>query len=471
MVQRLIVFSVFFGTHSGTHREDYELMTATPTYLLSRPSGYYFRIRVPHDLKDILRVSEIKSAIHHTNRSQAFKTARRLSVITESLFDEIRLNPYQWTKDEFKTWRKQYLRKEHTHRIPSYDSKEAPTHKHAPRLNDIIEKYTAEQTTSGQWTRKSQLENEATYRLATRIIGNISSSHITFEHIRNYKDTLRHLPANINKNPLYKEKSIDAILAMHPKPMAINTINKNISRLSSLLKWAMKHGYIAMNYAEGMQLKLTKRPDEEREAYNHNDLTTLFSSKIYKDNMYKHSYYFWLPLLGLFTGARLNELCQLYLNDIQKHDDIWIIDINNNSEDKRIKSKASKRQIPVHPTLLNIGFVTHIEKLKEKGETRLFPELKKRRDGYGQDASKWFRRLRLELGITEKDFHSFRHTFAANLRNNGARFEDISDILGHSNSTTTARYTKGISIRKAYQCILLLKFKIHLSTILFNNNQ
>ena len=34
--------------------------------------------------------------------------------------------------------------------------------------------------------------------------------------------------------------------------------------------------------------------------------------------------YYWVPLLGQYTGARLNELCQLYVNDIKEIDKIII---------------------------------------------------------------------------------------------------------------------------------------------------
>jgi len=86
---------ILFGVFWYTRRYTGEKMSrkSTPSYLLDRPSGYYFRVRVPHDLKDHLNRSEIKTSIGHTSRSQALKVARRLSVITESLFDEIRENP------------------------------------------------------------------------------------------------------------------------------------------------------------------------------------------------------------------------------------------------------------------------------------------------------------------------------------------------------------------------------------------
>ena len=37
---------------------------------------------------------------------------------------------------------------------------------------------------------------------------------------------------------------------------------------------------------------------------------------------------FWLPLIALFTGARINEICQLHTSDIQEKNGIAFISIN-----------------------------------------------------------------------------------------------------------------------------------------------
>ena len=90
------------------------------------------------------------------------------------------------------------------------------------------------------------------------------------------------------------------------------------------------------------------------EVFNKDDLTKIFSSPIHKKKEYLHSYY-WLPLLGLYMGARIEELCSLYLEDFKVEHGINIISINginiisiNSNHDKKLKSKAAERLIPVH---------------------------------------------------------------------------------------------------------------------------
>jgi len=149
----------------------------------------------------------------------------------------------------------------------------------------------------------------------------------------------------------------------------------------------------------------------------------------------------------MHTGARLNELCQLEINDIRQQDGIWVFDINSAGPEKQLKSKAAKRLIPVHPKLLDLGLLTFVEQLRRRGELRLFPELPVRRDGAGQSASLWFGRYRKSLGLyhqtPKKDFHSFRTTLINTLKQKRLPEPEIAALVGHATETMTfGRYGK-----------------------------
>ena len=227
-------------------------------------------------------------------------------------------------------------------------------------------------------------------------------------------------------------------------------------RISSLFEWAIKYGYTNVNPAKGMVIKNPKLARNERQVFSDEDLNKLFNSEIFTRRIYKYPYYFWLPLPGLYTGARLNEICQLYLKDFQIIDGINVIKIIDDMPDKRIKTKEAVRNIPIHSKFVELGLLDYVNKLLERGEDRLFPELNDNRDGYGHAASKWFARYRVKCGLVEdgKVFHSFRHTFINSLKQIGISKEKISELVGHEDgSETFGRYGKNFNIRNLAEVI------------------
>ena len=154
---------------------------------------------------------------------------------------------------------------------------------------------------------------------------------------------------------------------------------------------------------------------------------------------------FWLPLLALFTGARINEICQLHTDDVQEKNGVPFISINEEDE-KHVKTKAGIRQIPIHSELIKIGFLDFVAEIRAKGERLLFPEVMTdlvrgtKRDQLSPSAplSKWFNHFiesvnarNPELKFTpEHVFHSFRHTVRTEFRRNRAPEDDVCRICG-----------------------------------------
>jgi integrase len=165
---------------------------------------------------------------------------------------------------------------------------------------------------------------------------------------------------------------------------------------------------------------------------------------------------FWLPLLGLFTGARLNELAPLTAADITRDEATGIACINIKEvleQGRPLKTEGSARVLPVHPELIRIGFLRFTDEIASSSgpQGRLFPLLKPGpKDGFGEAWSKWFGRFKRALGITNKDsvFHSFRHGLKDALRR--ARVgEDVNDALtGHSNATIGRSYGARDMVRR-----------------------
>ena len=142
---------------------------------------------------------------------------------------------------------------------------------------------------------------------------------------------------------------------------------------------------------------------------------------------------FWLPMLGLFTGGRISELAQLDIADVQKHEDIWGISINDEG-DKSLKSSAAIRLIPIHTKLLECGFLDYVNDAKAHG-TKLFSYLTPDKFGsYGGTPSERWGKYLDKIGITEKrkTFHSFRSTSNDCLKHNGVNEESRCQFVGHA---------------------------------------
>jgi integrase len=337
----------------------------------------------------------------------------------------------------------------------------------SPTLSEVIKNYSEEQQRGNRWTAKTAGETQASFTLLLEIVGNVPVN--TIPNLRDFKNKLLTLPPNYRKSPKFRDKSLTELLALAEagkieKTLSVITINKHLTRATSLFKWAVNNGYMERNLAEGLQIATTKRDDEYRAVFKDDDLKKLFHSRDYFKDTHRHGYRFWLPAIALFTGARLTELCQLYLEDIYEvnpesdsESRIYVIDINDKG-DKKLKSpKASRRIVPLHDFLVkDLNLPGYVEKLRSQGQTRLFPELKRRKEGYGKTASKWFGEYRQRCGFKlarksaqdaeRKDFHSFRHTVTNALKQIGVEQTVISELIGHSSgSITFGRYGKRYS--------------------------
>lgn len=308
-------------------------------------------------------------------------------------------------------------------------------------LSDIIHDFRRDRLASRKWTAKTEAENLAVYDLLIRIIGDSPITNIGDEEAVTYLQKLQKLPANINKIPTYKNKQIDEIVSLSPLPMSVRSVNKNIERISSLFKWAVSRGKYGITHNPFSGRSLDESKSGKRQPFSMDELIQLFSSEEFTTRRFRHSYMYWLPIMGILTGARLGELCQLHLCDFVVLEGVHCISIND-EEEKKIKNSNAQRLVPLHSQLIEMGIIRHVENLREKSETRLFPELELGRDGYSTNASKWFARYKERCGILNKHtkvFHSFRHTFISSLLDDEVAEHSVAQIVGHEASLITGR--------------------------------
>jgi integrase len=242
-----------------------------------------------------------------------------------------------------------------------------------------------------------------------------------------------------------------------PEGVSIPTTNTTLSLLSALLGFAVKRNLIENNPARGTQLKDTRRAREKRREFDAPALGAIFGSAIYAaderpDGGAGEAAY-WLPLLALHTGARINELCQLHPGDVQqegytdakgKPQKAWVVRIEHDRvKGQRVKTEGGERRIPVHPDLVKLGFVKYAQ--AQAGKPLLFDRLSMgpKETRLAGNWGRWFARyMRDTCGVTDErmTFHSFRHTFKHHMRQCQIP-KDVNDALtGHETGDAADAY-------------------------------
>ncbi len=273
-------------------------------------------------------------------------------------------------------------------------------------------------------------------------------------------ETLLQYPAR--PSPSLKELPLEERLIeaqrLGLRPLSDSSRNLYIEIMAGMLSWAKNEGHRLDNPAEGLRLK--KRSTRKRLPFSEAELQRIFNAPIYTGCRNDESGYakpgssiirrqrFWAPLISLYSGLRINEICQLDVQDVLQKKGIWVIRLWADEEQGRtLKTPGSERLVPIHSKLIEIGFLDYCASLPSSG--RLFPDLVGNPDGYGSGPlSKWFSHFLDKTGVkTDQNcFHSLRHTFRDALRNSETRIDVQRALGGWSDGSVSERYGTGHSV-------------------------
>ena len=310
------------------------------------------------------------------------------------------------------------------------------------------------------WGVRTAAQNEASFKQLIEAIGDIPIAAVTKSVVRDYKQTLLSYPANRYKGKR-REKTLEQLLQEGCVSISLETVRNIMGRVSSFFNWLVKQGYREDNPFSGVAPRRAHSARSERSPFNDDDLKLLFGTAIYKDKIYAHDWQYWLPLLGLYTGARLEELCQLKGQDFKVVDGCHYIDIHGEGDTQnRVKTPSSIRKIPVHSELINLGLLDVVN--KRSRECFLF-NLKRINTNLGHLPSKWFSGYKASLGLPKgtKVFHSFRHTLRDKLTLSGVPNEHIRELLGHEQiGETFGRYGSSIPVKVLAESLERLHFPL-----------
>lgn len=230
---------------------------------------------------------------------------------------------------------------------------------------------------------------------------------------------------------------------------------------------------------EELRIKHVKKRESARtrdgKPFSASDIEAIFSGYIYRgtppSNRTKaYPFWFWLPLIAYFTGARTNEIAQLDTADIREVDGHPCFDFCPDDpkafEAKRIKT-GEARQVPIHPRLIELGLLEYVDSQRQARQKKLFGdglrylpprdnETEHNKEGWAKAASKFFNEspngYLVEIGVHKandgKSLYSFRHTLETNLRHarrNGTPIDQtiIDAITGHVPESIAGKHYDG----------------------------
>lgn len=219
------------------------------------------------------------------------------------------------------------------------------------------------------------------------------------------------------------------------------TVSKHISFLSTLFRKLQTSEDYPPNIplpTDGITPYVKNEKRRATKAHAYKPFTDREIAKIFNPanlNALVKPHEFWVPLLGLYSGARINELSQPYLDDITCENNIWRLHIH--SEDgNRTKNESSVRVLPLHRDLIALGILDYLEDVREVSpEGRMFPYLlESSLNGFGDVPSESFGRYLSSLGIVseKKVFHSFRSTLTQYFTGKDVSPTDKEELLGHA---------------------------------------
>lgn len=294
-------------------------------------------------------------------------------------------------------------------------------------------------------------------------IGDIPAGEIVHDDLLDYRDAAGTLPASMPRAD--RALPFTERLALHGRKgdhrISPATLKKRVGAIQALLSFAKGQKWITRNEGRDVPiLGYTKAGTSPRQTFQEEELQRLFSSALFTlPSTWKHNRsvsdmtLYWLFLIALTTGARLEEIGQALLADVKMDGGITFIDIDDYAEqtgaDKSVKTETSRRLVPVHRNLIGLGFNEYRGALAETGHSRLFPDLVTNQFGKRtKEASRIANRIIDRCISTDARlvFHSFRHTFKDLALEAGIDARIIDQICGHEPVSVGGKYGKGVRL-------------------------
>jgi integrase len=307
-------------------------------------------------------------------------------------------------------------------------------------------------------------------------VGDVAVASLTADMLMDYRDEAKRLPRTMPRAD--RSLPFDERIALHADSglprVTPTTLKKRIGAIQALLSFAHQQRWIEHHVGTGVRITGYSRKTRNRRSFRHDELSKLFSHELFlrPDRLLERGTrvsdltLFWLFVLGLTSGARIEEVGQARVADVRTDVGILYIDVDDYAQDddlpdKSLKTDSSRRVMPIHALALSLGFDMYVDGLRSAGQDMLFPDLQANVFGkLTQEASRRANRL-IDSVVTDDSrlvFHSLRHHFKDAGREADVQEHVLDQLCGHAPASVGARYGDGAGIQSLKRSLDRMRF-------------
>lgn len=317
-------------------------------------------------------------------------------------------------------------------------------------ISQWVEDYMEYLPTSSKLNDKGRTEAHASLKLFVAIVGDKPLGGLTTRDGQTFVSTLLRWPAHASKKPEFRDITSPKEMLRVAKELKAPVISpvtvlNRVGYVQGFFTWLQRRQEIKFDPFYGVVL-----PDPVQQMIRHpftpEEIQLIFDheKRLWADTPHD----FWAPLLAFYTGARVREVGQLYVDDVETIQGVHVVHISERFPGQQVKTDGSERVIPLRTELVELGFLDYVRDIKLMGSKLLFPGTTWTNGDAGRPISRPFNEtyLREVCGITERNrsFHSFRHLFSNQAERSGLTDGRISQLTGHKLENISALRTNYI---------------------------
>lgn len=345
------------------------------------------------------------------------------------------------------------------HVLRRLGAKPAQRVKAGESILDLFDRYAKDATRDGKAAETLGTERKVIEHFARFVGAEKAVSEIGRADIREFRQALLAVPRRWTARAELRGLGIaEAAAKWEATGGAVRsprTVARELSAISTMWGWLMNNAFAEVNPTLGFSPKYDKEKGKFP-PYTNEQLRALFGTPLFHrcdlssgklhlvGDAEIRDWRYWMPLCALYSGARAAEIAQLFCSDVREEEGVWVLDlVLEEGEIKKLKSRKSRRLVPIHRALVNLGFVKYVERMRADGNVRVFPQIKPGPSGgMGAQPSKFWQAYSKKIGLGGQRgaLHRFRHTFVDECRRRGVSKDILQALLGHADNSITAHY-------------------------------